>query len=1432
MKIKKLGRAIAAFVLSVVLAAEPFAGMPAAYAEEAESSKEKIEDPEEAESSNERIEDPEEGDNSGLPGNTDVQEENGNHPDAGGDSGNPEETGDESDEGTGDASDEEAGTDDAADSVNGSEAEAEDGEAEEQNEDPEEQAANAENASVEDAGVLESFSDMPAAYRLTSYQQELKADLTADLDQIRESDEGVAYAAGRVFTFARSREEAELIAESYHAKIEDFSMGVLTLRLSEDTTVRAAVTAAASMDNSLPAVWPDYRRELYEEAIPETTQQQDGTAGLEVTEEEYSIEEYSADGGPALSQAEEESSAGVAYGQALDELSGFSDPYLNPASDRYQWFHTAVGSLYAWKAGYTGQSVTVGVIDTGVSSNPDLDDNLTGGYNFCDGTTETDDDYRHGTHVAGTIAALANGDQGVGVAPGAKIYNAKVFGNDPDKSGYDSTIMKAILYLINEEDNSTQRVNSAKPRVDIINMSLGGSGDTKGFQSVLDKARDKGVIVFAATGNDGASTMMYPASYEHVVAVAATDINNERAYFSNYGYKTDLAAPGVDIWAASTDGKGSAVYESLQGTSMACPVAAGEAAVILSGLADLPDLREKTGAARVDALEAIMKENAVGAGDGMGGGIASLAKVFQLDTAVMKPSAPDIDISDNSDQKGQSVEVTITAQPGTRLCYTTDGKDPVYKYEAAGANTTLVDGHVISFTIDGSQAAKGTVKAFAISRDGVISAVKSKNYKLSPYVKEIIVSGPAKVERGRSIRLTAVVTPSCAANKKVTWDLRDSAGDPVETARIRIDGNGKITVADTADLGVYTVIIQTGDGGGAETRYPIQVIEKGTAVVSLAFDKKITKELWLTKEIPAPTMDLAEVLTVTEKDASGKKLEYRGDDLGDRVVWTSSRPTAAEVDPRGVVTAKSTGTVTITARANDNSNKMASVKISIKQGVTGITITTAKGKTDEELFTVAAGRSMTLKASVSPARPADKKVQWSISPVSPNVTINRTSGRISVKPGTESGSYIVTATASDKKGAAAHQEVKVFGGAVGKISLDEVKATLYTKKVDDVKTDTKVITATLTGVNGRTDFDPNAYTVTSSNEAIVKVTARPAQEENGVKVQITLTSAGEKYGKAKVTVASTDGSNKKAVCNVTVSGRITSVAMQDTAGKKAGSLNLFRAVGSGAPESAVLRAVIKGSEGFNPASCDVSSSNPALVKVSLDKQTNMIQISASDRSTGKATVTLKATDGSGRKASCSVTVSNPVSRINIAPKAGTTRYVVSGRSVQLTATFETEYGKASDPKVAWELSNTATGMNITVNSAGKVTVPAGLEGKTEDFTVTAAAKDGSGVKASYTIRLRPPTTKFEIRSKMKEVYDVYKLYTIEFTSDCTSPVSCTSSDPETAAPSIAYIPYNPGTKRGGTGSISFMATRAGDVTFKIKALDTSDKTREINCRFQ
>lgn len=1358
-KAKVIHKNILAVLLTVALFSEPFFDMPAVYAEEIQEQY--------GEDETDSVSGDDIGEDDNTVGGDNVAEEDGKPIE---DVADTEESGSEENGGT----DEETG-----DTISGNEMDEGLSEGVEELSGKEKSEDN-----------MSGFADMPSDYRLTSFQQELKAGMSDTLRQFKENEEGETFAEDQVITFAESEEEAELIADAYCAEIVNFDMGVLTLNLHKENTVKAALLAAADMDNKLPPVWPNYVRELYGEVLPET--------------------------------------------ENVPEI-GFDDPYLQTTSSRYQWFHTTIGSAYAWDAGYTGDGVKVGVIDSGVDANTDLDGNIFGKRDFCDGTEEVGDYVGHGTHVAGIIAAEAdNATGGAGVAPQAKVFNARVFGKTASKSGYDATIIGAINYLIGEENNATgEEVSSEPAKVDIINMSLGGPGMSGAFQAVLDKAYQKGVVVFAATGNDGGSLMMYPASYNHVIGVSATDNNNERAYFSNYGSSTDLAAPGVNIWATYRS-----AYSSLQGTSMACPVTAGEAAVILSGSDDLPLMKDaqgndKTGKARVDAVESVMKGNTVSAGSGMGKGITSLTKVFKLSAAAAKPNAPVIDV--RPDETKQSVTVTIQVQDGMTLCYTTNGRNPIWKNGDAGADTILVSGNrTTSFTLDCSKSAKGTVKAIAVNASGVVSPVKSVNYILHPYVSTITVSGPRKMEQGKSIQLTAAVAPAYAANKNVTWELQTAQGTAVDTARIKIDQRGKITTAKNADTGDYTVTVRAKDEGGSFAQYAVQVVAAGSAIQSLAFEKNGTRELWLTKTDSAPTFSLSARLIAREKNAQGVLTEIDNSILGDRVTWTSSKPAVAEVDDNGVVTARAPGTTAVTAKANDNNGKKATISITVKQAVTDIAVTSDKGKTSAGEYTVAAGKSMILKAVVGPAKPANKRVNWSIrrdpadtavsSVDMKNITIHQTSGKITVKGAAVPGNYIVTATAADGKGAAAEQKVKVCGSPIGEISLDTKKTTLYTRKIDEQKTNTRTITAVIKGAKGAIDFDPGAYTVTSSNTSVATA-AVPSEamavvkEDGTASISITVTTTGDRYGTTNVTIASTDGSNKRATCVVTVSGGIKKVQLKNGSGSsadKVSKVTLFRnGTDTKSPKTTSIYAVIDSSEGANSQAYEVTSSNPSLIQVTVNKTTGQITLTAGGNITGRATVTLATTDGSRKKAACTVTVNNPPSRINIAPKAGTTKYVVAGKSVQLKATLETEYGTVAGKGVTWSIPDTYKGKGITVSSAGKVSVPRSYT-ETSSFPVTATAKDGSGVSASYYVYVVKATTYINAGEPTGK-----SVITITFSSDCSTPMSCTSSAPGVASPQMSYSTSSK------TGTIRFVPMKKGTATITLKALDSSGKTCRI-----
>ncbi|WP_394202454.1 S8 family serine peptidase [Shewanella waksmanii] len=173
----------------------------------------------------------------------------------------------------------------------------------------------------------------------------------------------------------------------------------------------------------------------------------------------------------------------------------------------------------------------------------------------------------HGTHVAGTIAAIGGNNQGVvGVNPSGLIglHIVKVF-NDSGNWAYGSDLVAAI----------NQCVNAG---ADVISMSLGGGGSSSAERQAFANAASQGVLSIAAAGNDGNSTMSYPASYDEVMSVAAVDSSGTKASFSQYNSQVEIAGPGVNVNSTWNDGG----YKSISGTSMATPHVAGVAALVWS----------------------------------------------------------------------------------------------------------------------------------------------------------------------------------------------------------------------------------------------------------------------------------------------------------------------------------------------------------------------------------------------------------------------------------------------------------------------------------------------------------------------------------------------------------------------------------------------------------------------------------------------------------------------------------------------------------------------------------------------------------------------------------------------------------------------------------------------------------------------------------
>ncbi len=234
-----------------------------------------------------------------------------------------------------------------------------------------------------------------------------------------------------------------------------------------------------------------------------------------------------------------------------------------------------VDAVEAWGV-TTGSGIKVAVLDSGVASdNPDITPKVVARANFTNGKAG-EDNYGHGTHVAGIVAATADNTVGVaGVCPGCTILDTKVL-ND---SGVGSTsgLANGINWAVN---------NGAK----VINMSLGVRA-SRTLETAVNNAWSQGVVLVAAAGNGSNQTKIYPGAYPNVIAVAATDNTDAKASFSTYGASwVDVAAPGVNVYSTfpnhtfvlGTQNNRSFGYDVGNGTSMSSPIVAATAALAWS----------------------------------------------------------------------------------------------------------------------------------------------------------------------------------------------------------------------------------------------------------------------------------------------------------------------------------------------------------------------------------------------------------------------------------------------------------------------------------------------------------------------------------------------------------------------------------------------------------------------------------------------------------------------------------------------------------------------------------------------------------------------------------------------------------------------------------------------------------------------------------
>src|SRR5690242_5146799 len=335
---------------------------------------------------------------------------------------------------------------------------------------------------------------------------------------------------------------------------------------SSDTSTDTS-SGSTSTDSSAPAAGTVPYIATFKSGVSDAQQQDDiaaanGTAGDSIVP----LHMYSLTFPAGEDSADAQTLAGNAdVASVTPDLS--RDTATAPNDPRYsdQWSLPQIGWDNVFGNINPGSSATVAVLDTGVdASQPDLQGVVVPGTDIVDGSGDgTTDPNGHGTEMAGIVAAATNNGEGIaGVGySGVKVMPVTVLGSDG--TGLDSDVINGVVYAVSHH-------------ADVILMSFSNPGFSSALQSAINYAWSHGVVLVAATGNDGSNTVNYPAGDKGVVGVGSTGIGDTPSSFSNTGPDVFLAAPGESILSTSNGGG----YSDVTGTSASAAAVAGAAALI------------------------------------------------------------------------------------------------------------------------------------------------------------------------------------------------------------------------------------------------------------------------------------------------------------------------------------------------------------------------------------------------------------------------------------------------------------------------------------------------------------------------------------------------------------------------------------------------------------------------------------------------------------------------------------------------------------------------------------------------------------------------------------------------------------------------------------------------------------------------------------
>jgi hypothetical protein len=504
-----------------------------------------------------------------------------------------------------------------------------------------------------------------------------------------------------------------------------------------------------------------------------------------------------------------------------------NDPYWS-----WQWGPKKIEADWAWNATFGDSSILVAVIDSGIFYNhPDLAANYVAlGYDWVNNDTDPMDDYGHGTKVTGIIAGVTNNGIGIAGLAQVKVMAEKVF--DKEGLGYNTWLADGIVHATDQ---------GAK----IISMSLSTGSNDPLIYSAVKYAYENNVLLVAAAGNEENDTKRYPAAYDEVIAVTATNESDQICSFSNYGNWIELAAPGENIFTTdlldeNLDPPEYQYYRYGSGTSFACPHVSGLAALIWSQFPNatrdwvrtrLRDTADDLGDSGFDIFYGYGRINARKAFNGTSPSVHYTLAIATTAGGTTNP-AP----GNHTYSQGQNV--SVQAIPNTRYRldhWELDGvnisstnpypvlMDNDHLLQAVFAPITYT--FMITTTIGGTTNPEQGVYTYTVGSSIQVTAIPNTNYTLDYWELDSINIGKANplnltIEANHTLKAAFRLSVSDIAVTKIILSKTivgqgystnitvtvENQGDYIETFDVTVYyGNGTLT-----PIGTHTILNLTG----------------------------------------------------------------------------------------------------------------------------------------------------------------------------------------------------------------------------------------------------------------------------------------------------------------------------------------------------------------------------------------------------------------------------------------------------------------------------------------------------------------------------------------------------------------------------------------------------------------------------------------------